>query len=217
MTPRKRPLSSRLAELGEAVAAANVYARDVERQHRAAEADVARLTEARVEAFAAHDENAAEELQGERTAADATVAEFAERLEGARRGVQRAEAERAEFATHNLAGLVSERAPEAQAAVRAVTDALDALQAARGAWSAAESECMALLRLAGHNTSSLPRFPEALSNLVRDARRAGGAVVPVPLPREQQAHVAAIAPEHDPDPDVREAARAKLVAEGGRR
>ncbi len=68
----------------------------------------------------------------------------------------------------------------------------------------------ALLRVAGRDPSVLPRFPELLANLSRDARRAGGVGVPAPLPG--QAAFVTIAPHDDPDLEIREAARAKITA-----
>jgi hypothetical protein len=74
-----------------------------------------------------------------------------------------------------------------------------------------ESEAAALLRLAGRDTRDLPRFPELLANLVRDARRAGGVGVPTPLPG--QSTYVTVAPHEDPNPAVREAPRTKITRE----
>lgn len=182
MTARKTPLNKRLAELEQSVVAARVHERDVERQHEAAQAEVARISEARLEAFAAQDEKAAKALAAERADAEQRVAEFAERAEGAHRATARADVELGAFAASNLPALLREREPDAQAAVKAVSDALEALDRANGAWHAVESESMRLLRLAGRDTRDQPRFPERLADVVRDARRAGDIVVPLPLP-----------------------------------
>ena len=51
----------------------------------------------------------------------------------------------------------------------------------------------ALLREAGRDLSALPRFPEQLANLAREARRAAGVSVPPPIPGG-----AAMAPKRPP-------------------
>jgi hypothetical protein len=181
MSTRRKSLNSRLSELEELVVVARTHERDVERDHVAAQAEVARISEARLEAFAIQDEAAAATLALEREQAERTVADFAERAEGARRAVLRAEVEASTFAAANLQALLRERVPQAQEAVKAVTDALEALDAAHAAWHAIEADSMQLLRLAGQDTRSQPRFPERLADLVRDARRVGGADVPLPL------------------------------------
>ena len=140
------------------------------------------MAEARIEAFAAQDDTAADKLAVDRAEAERVVSEFAERLEGARRATHRADVELSTFAASNLAALLSERVPQAQAAVGAVTQALEALTSAHSSWLAVETESMRLLRLAGHDTRDQPRFPERLAELVRDARRAGDEIVPLPLP-----------------------------------
>jgi hypothetical protein len=182
MTARKtrQPLNTRLGELEQAVAAARAREREVEREREIAKAEVARITEGLVEAFARGDEVAAGRLASER--ADAEWAVAAERLEGARRATQRAEVELSTFARENLEGLLRERVPQANAAAHAVTDALEALHAAHAEWTSVEVASMALLRLAGQRTDSQPRFPPALAALVRDARRVDAGNVPLPLP-----------------------------------
>ena len=39
-----------------------------------------------------------------------------------------------------------------------------------------------MLRLAGEDTRDMPRFPEEVHRLDRDAKRLGGAKVPLPVP-----------------------------------
>lgn len=93
----------------------------------------------------------------------------------------RAEDDASTFAADHLEALLRERLPQAREAVKAVKDALHALQAAHSAWHAVESDSMRLLRRAGQNTTSQPRFPERLAELVRDAQRAGAVDVRLPL------------------------------------
>src|SRR5829696_3096065 len=106
--PTKAPLTATTTKHGQAVAAANAHMRGVEHQQAAAEAEVARLGDERIEAFSTGDEAAAARLADQRAEAKRNLAEFGERAAGARRAVQRAEAERAQFATHNVDALVRE-------------------------------------------------------------------------------------------------------------
>ena len=87
----------------------------------------------------------------------------------------------------NIEGLLRERHPSARAAVKAVAASVAALGQAQGKWNQVQADVAALLRLAGQNTGTLPRFPETLATLVRDARRAGGVAVLPPLPGGQAA------------------------------
>jgi len=212
MTARKRPLSARLAELGEAVPAAQRRARECELAHRRVAAEIKQLTDAVTDAYADDDEDRAAKASKQRAALEqGSLREAEERLEGAKRAVANAEAERGLFAAENVDGLIAERQPDARAAAQAVEEAVEQLGRAHAAWTGVESDVAALLRVAGRNLGTLPRFPELLANLVRDARRAGGVGVPVPLPGERA--YATIAPHDDPDPGIREAARAKIAPE----
>ena len=109
MTQRKKSLNDQLADLGQAVADAKVRAREARSQYDDAKGEVGRIGEARVEAFAAGDERLAAKLQAERGHAEATVLDCRERLAGAERAVQHAEAERAQFATHHCDAICAER------------------------------------------------------------------------------------------------------------
>jgi len=206
MTSAKRPLSMRLADLDEALAAAHVRVREVKTRHAAAAAKAVELREAQVEAFATGNETAAKKLQAQRDKAEAeATGPWPERVAGAERAVQRADAERVTYAMENYEGLIGERQPDAATAVDAVRDALTSLRDAHQAWHAVEQDVAALIALAGHDASRMPRFPGQLEDLVRDARRARGLDVPAPLPVAMAPMT--INPEHDPDPAVREAAR----------
>ncbi len=196
----------RLADLDEALAAAHVRVREVKTRHAAAAAKAVELREAQVEAFATGNETAAKKLQAQRDKAEAeATGPWPERVAGAERAVQRADAERVTFATENYDGLITERQPDATAVVEAVTAALAALRDAHKRWHEVEGEVAALTGLAGRDASRIPRFPQPLEDLVRDARRADGLDVPAPVPVAMAPMT--INPEHDPDPEVREAAR----------
>ena len=157
-------------------------ARAAELEHNRMKAQVEEATEAIVEAHASGDAARAEKLGKERSRLEGAVRQAGERLEGARLAVTRAETERGLFAAESLDGLIAEREPDARAAAQAVEDAVEQLRAAQAQWTMVETDAASLLRLAGRSTNVLPRFPEALAALVRDARRAGGVDVPAPLP-----------------------------------
>jgi len=180
---KARPLSDRLAELSDAVTAAKQRARDAELEHGQVVAKITAARDAIVEAHAVGDAATAARLSKDRARLEgATLRGAEERLEGARVALSRAEVEVSTFAASNLQGLLAERQPDAQAAVEAVEAAVEALGQAQAGWNAAEADTAALLRLAGADTGSLPKFPERLATLVRDARRAGQVGVPAPLP-----------------------------------
>jgi hypothetical protein len=182
MTPRKTPLSDRLAALSEAVPAANRRARECELAHRRVVAEIAQLTDAVTDAYADGDEGRAAKASKQRAALEqGSLREAEERLEGARRAVQRADVERSTFAMENIDGLIAERRADATAAAAAVEEAVEALGEAHARWQGVAAEVMSLLRLTGGDTR-LPAFPEKLSDLVRDARRAGGVGCPPPVP-----------------------------------
>jgi hypothetical protein len=71
----------------------------------------------------------------------------------------------------------------------------------------------ALLRLSGRPSDTVPSLPVAVTDLARLAKRGADVPVPPPLPLTLESSSWSIAPEHDPDPEIAEAARAKIVAE----
>ncbi len=183
---KERPLSRQLEVLGSAVASANERARECELGERRATAELARLQDAIVEAHADADEASAAKAAAERDRVESVeLRDARERLEGARRAAQRATVEHATFATANLDALIKEVTPAAVAAAGEVTGALERLDQAHRQWQAVQSDVAALLRLAGRDTRDIPEFPQRLTDLVRDARRAGGLAVPPPVPGGQ--------------------------------
>jgi hypothetical protein len=148
-------------------------------------AEIAQLTDAVADAYA-DDEAQAAKASKQRAALElGSLRNAEERLEGAKRAVTKAEAERGLFAAENVDGLIDEREPDARGVAAAVEQAVEQLGRAYVQWTGVESDVAALLRVAGRNSGTLPRFPELLANLVRDARRAGGVEVPLPLPGER--------------------------------
>ncbi len=178
-----RRLTSKLTALGQAIVAAKARVRDCDLAHRKVAADVARLTDAVLEAHAVGADDRAAVASKQRAALESTtLRDAAERLEGAKLAVTRAEADRGLFARENVDRLLAEWAPESSAVAQAVEDAVEQLGQAHSRWNAVEAELLALLRLAGRNTGNTTRFPEALATLIRDAKREGGAGVPAPGP-----------------------------------
>jgi hypothetical protein len=183
MTARKTPLSDRLAELSAAVPVANQHARALELEHRRVVAEIARLTDAIADAYADGDDaRAAKAITQRATLETGSLREAEERLEGARRAVSRAESERGMFAREHTEALIAERRPDAVAAAEAVEAAIEQLGDAHARWQAVAAEVAGLLRLAGRDSRDMPTFPARLTDLVRDARRAGGVGVPAPVP-----------------------------------
>jgi hypothetical protein len=208
----KRPLGAELAQLGQNIAAAKQRARTVDLEHRQVRAQLAESTEAITEAYADGDEAKASKLSAARARLETgSVRDADEKLAGAQRAVVRAEADRTTFAVENVDGLLAERASDADAVAKAVEDAVAELGQAHARWNATATDTSSLLRLAGRNTGTVPRFPDALEAIVRDARRAGGVDVPLPLPRAQEVYAAKVAPEYDPDPEIRAKARQALL------
>lgn len=207
------PLSDRLATLSEAVPAASQRARECDIAHRKVVGEIAQLTDAVTDAYADNDEAKAAKASKQRAALEqGSLREAEERLEGARRAVQRAEVERSTFAAENITGLLRERHADAAAVAQATEDAIEQLGQAHAAWAAVANEVSALLRLAARDTRDMPSFPEQLEHLVRDARRAGGVDVPLPVPGGRiavaPAHIPATLPKQDPaqkPPRAREA------------
>jgi hypothetical protein len=198
MTARKRerPLATRLAALSEAVTQAKQRVRECQLAHGRAEADVARLRDAVIDAHADGDDARAAKASRERATLERDgLPDAVERLEGARRALQRAEVEVGTFAMEHLDGLLSELRPDAVRVAEAVETAVEQLERAHAEWNAVDQRAAGLLRLAGRKTGTLTRFPAQLEALVRDARRAAGTPVPPPG-----------LGEHAPPARVREAA-----------
>lgn len=206
----KTPTIDRLAELQDRVVQAHVQTREIQTAAERAKQDAERLREELVELYASGDKRQEKRLIAARTQAEGVAGEpWAERVAGAERAATRVTAERdAYVATHHPA-LVRERTPRAQAAVQQIHDATRLLEEGRLAWHAEEQEQLALLQFAGGRSGrEIPSLH--LDQAIRDLRRAVDQGVPAPLPRGVQAATIAIAAHDDPDPAVREAARARL-------
>jgi hypothetical protein len=182
MTPRtKTRLSDQLAEHAASIAAAKQRARAVELERDTAQADAQQLQAQKVDAIAAGDDELAARLDTDRAEAARKAVDLADHITAARLTAKRAEDDRQRFVAENLDALLGEHQQAAQAAVDAVHEALEALQAAHRLWIEAETGSAHLLRLAGQTRQRTPPFPPVLSDLVRRLGRAR-ADVPLPLP-----------------------------------
>jgi hypothetical protein len=119
------PALDRLAELRAAAVAARTRVREIEGQQAAAKAAADEARERLVKAYSVADELRATELVKVENAAVRAAAEpWDARLAGAKRAVQRAEAEREGFISASYEHLVRERTPSAVAAAEGLEWAL---------------------------------------------------------------------------------------------
>jgi hypothetical protein len=211
MTPRKTMLAQ-LAEREEDVLVARAKVDETKQRARHAEAEAARLREALVEAFATDDQPQVAKLTRAVDKAEARAAEpWPERIAGAERAANRAQAEVDGWRIQNVRELLDEIAPDADAAAEGVMARVAELEEARRHWHQVSGRVSALIRDAGiGRTPNLDGPDAAIRALRRDLGR-------VPLPLPHMAAVATVAPEHDPDKGVRAAARAELLQEKARR
>ena len=119
MSARKTPLLDRLAELRDEAASAAGRAQRVRAEQQAVRAEADSLREQVTEAFASGEEAKAAKLHAKRAKAEQAVeGPWVERIAGAERAAQRAQAERDGFVASKYRGLVQERVPVAHAAAR---------------------------------------------------------------------------------------------------
>lgn len=221
MARRSKTLDE-LATLRERVVAANMRRRDAEQAQTDAQAQLRRLHDERVNALADEDEARAGKIAsaiadlGRRVDGD-----LGQRLEGAALAARRAEAEVARFRAANFERIEAERAPAGEALTARYEEALRALVDVDRAWHAHQAESIS-------NAAAAPgvdvRRVQDINagDVARDARRV---LARGPLNRPTLAggpHGVHIAPVDDPDPEIREAARAAVIAQdaaraGGRR
>ena len=197
-----------LAEFEAGVQAAHVRVREIEDASRTAASEAARLKEELTEAFAADDQQAATKLTKVKAKADARAAEpWDERIAGAKRAATRTGVERDQWMAEHYAELARKRQPCARAVVEAIESSLRAFLEGVRAWHAEEQEQINLLRpLPNQDGRTIPQL--SVDELARQVKRALGEPIEPPVPRALQSW--SIPPEHDPDPEIREAARAKV-------
>ncbi|QEC48961.1 hypothetical protein FSW04_16200 [Baekduia soli] len=199
-------LHDELAVLDQAIAEARARTRETQAAAASAHSDAARLTEELTEAFATGDETMAAKLTKAMSKAQAVAGEpWEQRILGAERAANRAQAARDGWVAEHVGGLLAEIEPEASAATDAIVDLVDQLEAARVHWHAVGHRVEALVRAAGWDVRAVPSG-EGLDQAIRDTRIAL-ADPPRPLPSNVPQTIS-IAPYDDPDPDIRDAARA---------
>ena len=210
MSTARTVLLDELEARNQQVATARERIREIEAAANAAQTDAKRIKELLTEAFASDDPVQAEKLTRAKVKADAQAAEpWPERRAGAERAAGRVQAERDGWIAQNAAGLIRELSPLAEAARDLIVSKVTELEEARQEWHAVSQRVSGVLSVAPGND----RTPgiDHIDTAIKDVRRAT-VDVPAPLPRVPQ--VARVVPMHDPDPAVREAARARIVADG---
>jgi chromosome segregation ATPase len=206
-------MRDQLAALDAEIAAAHARVAEIRAEAEHVCTEAARLSEALTEAYAEGATRQANKIAGEKAKAESAAAEpWRERIAGAERAAARKQAERDTWVGHNLHDLLIEMAPDADAAADGITAAVAALEQARMSWHAIESQVGALLAVAPGRNQRVPQI-DHVDTAIRDVRRAIDGL-PRPLP-VSASMPATVVPEHDPDPDVREPARARIAGRRG--
>lgn len=204
------PLHDELEALDQQVQAARGRVREVQDKAAFAHTEAARVTEALIEACAEQDKSAEARLSKAKVTADSRSGEpWSERLAGAERAANREQATRDAWVATNIAALLAEVEPQATAAAAAISHLVDQLEQARLHWHAVGGRVEALVRAAGWDVRVVASGA-AIDQAIRDARIAL-ADPPRPLPANVPATVS-IAAVDDPDPELREEARARIRA-----
>ncbi len=203
-----------LDALDQAIVAANNRVREVRGKAQHATAEAERLKQALTEAYAEGATRAATKLSAEKAEADAHAAQdWAERIAGAELAATRKKTQRDGFVVTNIAALLAAIKPDADAAAVALRTKAAELDTARHQWHAVSQHVARLLGVVpGIDARSLPML-DAIDTLIRDLSTA---VAQVPPPLPQALATIAIPAHDDPDDDVREPARARVIAEGAR-
>ncbi len=199
-----------LAAHDERLATVTQRARSIATDIQTATGDIQKLTADRVGAFAADDEDAARRAEATRAKVEATLTDLQERHAGAELGARRAEADRDKFTVDNIHGLIRELTPPALAIRDQLKAKIAEVEQLAQAWHQAEARLVTLLRpVPNIDGRDVPTI-DAVDGYVRDLAAAAHSL-PAPLPRGI-ANTASIPAHDDPDDDVREAARARMIA-----
>jgi hypothetical protein len=166
---------------------------------------IGELKQRKVGAHADENESLASKLRRQIAEAEGKIVDLEERQAGAQLAASRADAERTKWITDHYRDLISELEPDAKRAAKAIDERADELIVALKLWENVKSTVAALGHVAGQN-QPLPNLGwDELSRALR--RRPQPTKVPLP---QWSATGVSIAPEHDPDPVVREAARNEI-------
>lgn len=198
-----------LAELAERSVDARAQVRaltQAEAEHAQA---MQQLKAERIAAYSEADEQKATALKRKAARAAAKASELEERRAGAELAAKRAQQAHDAYRAEHVRELLAEITPEAQAAARRLRDAAVECAAAWTALGGVDGKVNNLTR--GVIPNAATPTNGAWQQLDMEIRRTleQGAPQP-PLPVAFQALT--IAPEHDPDPEIREAARAQIRA-----
>ena len=165
---------------------------------------VSELKQQRVNAYADEDERKAGQLSKKIADAQAKQQELDERRAGAELAARRAAAEHQAFVQARYRDLVAEIEPQAREAAQAIDGLADQLLAALKEWDAVKGRVAGLAHLAGQ-TERAPAL--GWDELARDLRRRPR---PTPSPLPQWFAAVTVVKHDDPDPTVREPARAAI-------
>lgn len=199
-------LLEQLAQLDQRVAEGHQRAIELEGEAKQAKTDLERVSGLLTEAYAADDAAAQAKLGKAKEKAQARADEpWSEKIAGAKLAARRLEVERDTWRHEHVAGLLDEVEPEAQEAAEALQNALEAVERARRGWHAVAHRVSGMVTHLPGQPPAMPMF-DGVDSAIRTMRRDIGQV-PLPMPRGRQ--TISIVPTSDPDPAVREAARAK--------
>jgi len=209
----KTPLHDRLVELRERTAELRRGARKIEQDAgeamRAVQAMRGEINELRARELAGDTGGNVKSAEARLRKAQKVADEgWEDRLAVARRAVALSEGQVSAFIAQNVSGLLDESRPAAVAARDRVVAALEEIDAAARGWYGEAQRVGALVNAVQIGASrAIPELGlERLRSAVSDAL---GSELPAPLPTT--ATGVWIAPEDDPDPEVREAARDRIT------
>jgi chromosome segregation ATPase len=188
------------------IAEAQQRARALGRDLAELSARVAELRKKKISAHADQNESLAAKLRRQIDEGQAKISDLEERQQGAELASRRASSERTKWIADHYRELVSALEPDAQQAAQTIDRLADELLAAVKEWGGVSGKVSALAHAAGQTNQ---RVPNLGWDEIAQALRHRPKPTPLPLPG-QRFDAASIAPEHHPDPAVREPARAAI-------
>ena len=201
-----------LAKHEQGVAEAQQRARSLARDLAELAGKVAELKQQRVQAYADEDERKATQLSTKIADAQAKQEELDERRAGAELASRRAAGERDTWRFAHTRELLAEVEPDARAAAESLAGKIEEVERARQHWHAVRQRIAALVVGApGFDPRAIPGI-DATDQAIRDLRKGVG---PIPPPLPGSFAAATVIQVDDPDPSVRQAARAAIVERAG--
>lgn len=194
MTTKTTPLAA-LAEHDEQIATAKTRVNALNRAIAEQQAHRAQLKADRVRAYADDDERAAAALKKKIDAADTNTDELRERQQGATIAATRAKATRDTWIAENVAALLDELRPDAEAARDELAAKVAELADARDRWHQVANHVLAIVRHSNIDAHTVPGI-DTLDQAIRDVKNAAS-TVPTPLPHQPPPAVL-VAPDAPP-------------------